>query len=80
MTTTEMLMRLPFAIDWVSYKGEICVAHINFEATEKAKRPMLDISYCMTQALNNNILKTVQWDRNKFKPCHLSDTFKEQAD
>lgn len=68
---SKMLLRLPFAIDWVEYKGETVVAQINYEATKKAKRPMLDISYCMTQALNQNILFTAQWDKNKFKPSHL---------
>ncbi len=67
----KMLMRLPIACDWVQYKGETVVAQINWEATVKAKRPMMDISYCMTMAFNQSIMFTCQWDKNKFKPSHL---------
>ncbi len=66
-------MKLPIVLDWVKYKGETCVAQINYEATEKAGKPMMDISYCMTRAINNTILETVQWDKSKFKPSHLGD-------
>jgi len=69
----KMLSRLPVAFGWCEFKGEDCVASINYHATEKAGKPMMDISYCMTTALNGNILKTVQWDKSKFKPSHLSD-------
>lgn len=70
----KMLLRLPIACDWVIYEGEDCVAQINYEATVKAGKPMVDISYCMTRALNQVILKTVQWDRRKFKPSKLGMT------
>lgn len=69
-----MLMRLPFACDWVFFDGEDCVAQYNYEATKKAGKPMVDISYCMTKALNQNIERTVQWDKNKFKPSRLGDS------
>ncbi len=64
--------RLPIVMDWCYYKDEIIVAQINWDATKKAGKPMMDISYCMTRALNQCILKTVQWDKNKFKRCHLT--------
>jgi hypothetical protein len=67
----SMLRKLPFVIDWCEYKGETCVAQINWDATAKAGKPMMDLSYCMTKALNQNIDKTVQWDRTKFKPSNL---------
>jgi len=69
----EMLMNLPFAIDWVKFKGVDMVAAINFEATKKAGRPMLDMSYCMTQSMNNNVLFTTQFDKNKFHPSPLGE-------
>lgn len=68
----KMGMKLPFAVDWVEYKGETVVAQFNYEASQKAKRPMVDISYCMTRALNQTILFTCQWDKNKFKPSRLA--------
>ncbi len=67
----NMLMKLPICCDWVRYKGEDVVAQWNYEATEKAKKPMVDISYCMTRALNQIIDSTVQWDKNKFQPSKL---------
>lgn len=72
--TDRMLMRLPVCMDWVNYKGEDVVIQWNFEATEKAKKPMVDVSYCMTKALNQVILKTVQWDKKHFKPSRLGST------
>ncbi len=64
---SKMLLKLPIVMDWCKYKGETCVAQINIEATKKAKRPMMDLSYCLTKAMNQIIIKTVQWDKNKFK-------------
>lgn len=67
----SMLMKLPICCDWVNFKGEDVVAQWNFEATAKARKPMIDISYCMTKALNQVIDETVQWDKKKFTPSHL---------
>ena len=71
----KMLMRLPIAVDWVNYKGIDLVAQINYEATVKAGRPMVDLSYCMTKALNQFIDQTVQWDKSKFKPSRLGSNW-----
>lgn len=69
----KIIDRLPFVFDWVNFKGEDVVAQINIEATIKAKKPMLDISHCMTKAFNQIIIKTVQFDKSKFKKSSLSD-------
>jgi len=53
--------------------GVDCVAQFNWEASRKANKPMMDISYCMTKALNQVILETVQFDKGKFKSSHLGD-------
>lgn len=68
----RMIDRLPMAFDWVDYKGETVFAGFNWEASERAGKPMMDIFYCATQALNHNVLFTTQWDKNKFKPSQLS--------
>lgn len=67
--------RLPIILDWCYYKDEIYVAQINLEATKKAHKPMMDLSHCMTRAINQIILKTVQWDSTKFRPCHLTKSW-----
>jgi NAD-dependent DNA ligase len=58
---------IPIYPEWIEYKGEVFVSQLNFEATAKARKPMFDLSYCMTRALNDCILHTVQYDKNKFK-------------
>jgi hypothetical protein len=68
MTTEQKLLKLPLAFDWVEFKGEIVFAGVNYYETERVGRPMIDIFYCATEALNNNVLKTVQWDKSKFLP------------
>ena len=68
----RMTDKLPIILDWCEYKGEVVVAQFNYERSEKAKKPMMDISYCMTRALNQVVLETVQYDKRKFRPCHLT--------
>lgn len=71
----KMLLRLPIVFDWVEFKGETVFVGVNIDATKKAGKPMVDVFYCATQALNDNVLFTTQWDRNKFKPSHLGQQF-----
>lgn len=62
---------LPWMI-WIHYKGEECVACVNYERSLKAKRPMIDISYCMTKALNNIVLQTVAFNPKHFAKSKLN--------
>jgi hypothetical protein len=64
----KMLLKLPVVFDWWDYKGERVFVGINYEATKKARKPMMNIYYCATRALNDVVLKTVQYDKNKFSP------------
>lgn len=64
----NMLLKLPVVWDWHKYKGEVFFVGINYERTIKAKKPMMDLHYCATKALNGIVLKTVQFDKNKFQP------------
>lgn len=66
----KMLDKLPVCMDWVKFKGEDVVIVWNILATEKAGRPMVDVAYCMTKALNRVFLKTVRWDK-RFSPSKL---------
>ena len=66
MMVDKMFSRLPFVFDWVTYKGEIFVAQMNYERSLAARKPMFDLSYCLTKALNQVIIKTVQYDKRKF--------------
>ena len=73
--TPNYILSCPVIFDWVEYKGKTMFGGINYERSIKAKRPMLDLYYCATRALNNCVIKTVQYDRNKFKRSHLSNSF-----
>lgn len=75
-TTEQKLLKLPIAFDWVVFKGDTVFAGVNYPETERVGRPMVDIYYCATQAMNGNVLKTVQWDKSKFKPSPLSKEWK----
>lgn len=69
--TDKMLLKLPVVYDWYDYKGETFFVAINYQETERVGRPMMDLHYCATRALNNIVLKTVQFDKKKFsKPTH----------
>lgn len=57
---------IPIYPCWIEYKGETFVSQLNFERTADAGKPMFDLSYCMTKALNQCIMKTVQYDKSKF--------------
>lgn len=58
---------IPIYPCWIEYKGETYVSQLNLKRTEEAGKPMFDLSYCMTKALNQVIMKTVQYDKRKFK-------------
>lgn len=59
-------------MEWCCYKGETLVAQPNVAASMKAGRPMLDLSYCMTEAINQNIMRTVLYEPAKFEPSTLT--------
>jgi hypothetical protein len=75
MTPEEQLLKLPVACDWVEYNGETVFMMVNYERTEKARKPMVDLAYCATEGINGNFEKTVQWDKNKFKPSVLGKSW-----
>jgi len=72
--TDRILERLPVVFGWVEFKGETVAMQINYEATVKAGKPMVDIGYCLTKLMNGIVDETVQWDKSKFKPSPLEKT------
>lgn len=69
----RMVNKLPIIFDWVEFKGETMFAGFNYDASLKAGRPMFDMFYCATRALNGVVLFTTQYDKNKFKPSKLAN-------
>ena len=64
--TPDYIKNCPLSFDWVEYKGETFFGALNYERSLKAKRAMIDLSYCATKAMNEIVLKTVAWDAKKF--------------
>lgn len=65
----EWLIVVPYWMNWVYYKGDKCVASVNYEKSLRAHRPIMDIHYCMTRAMNNIVERTVNWNPEHFKPA-----------
>jgi hypothetical protein len=63
--------RIPW-MKWVKYKGETCVADIDFMKSIKAHRPIVNIHYCMTEAYNGIILQTVNFVPEHFTKSELA--------
>lgn len=63
------ILRCPLFHDWCLYKDEVYFAMLNYERSEAIKRPVFDLSYCATRALNGIVLKTVVWHKEKFQPA-----------
>lgn len=60
---------VPFTFDWVEYKGEVFFAIINVQKSEACHRPIIDLCYCATKGLINNIVeRTVNYKPEHFKP------------
>jgi hypothetical protein len=70
-TIPKYILNCPVFFDWTNYKGEDVFGVLNYERSVKAKRPMIDICYCATKAMNNNVMKTVQYDKRHFKRSKL---------
>lgn len=62
--------KLPW-MQWANYKGDDCVACVNYEKSISCGRPIIDISYCMTKAMNNNVMFSVNFDPEHFTKSKL---------
>jgi hypothetical protein len=57
----------PLVSGWCRYNGRVFYADINFQESEKIGKPVFDLAYCATQALNGIYLMTREWDKKKFR-------------
>lgn len=63
----QFIVNCPVAFEWWYYDEVQIFAGINYERSVSAKKPMIDIHYCATKALNGVVLKTVQYDKKRFR-------------
>jgi hypothetical protein len=73
----RMVKKLPIVFDWVEFKGETMFAGFNYDRSLEAGKPMFDMFYCATRALNHCALFTTQFDKNKFKPSRLGTEWQQ---
>lgn len=66
-------------MQWIKYKGVHCVGMVNIEKSLNARRPIIDIHYCMTQAHNGIVEKSVNFNPEYFKPSHLEFDEKQHS-
>ncbi len=62
----------PFVFDWVEYKGDTMFAEVDYIKSEKCNRPIINLFYCATRALNNMVIKSVNYNPDHFKKSRLS--------
>ena len=72
------IWKCPVKCQWLEYKGETYFGILNYERSIKSHKPMIDLSFCATRALNNIVIKTVQYDRLKFRPSKLETGTREE--
>ena len=71
--TLAILASVPFTADWVEYKGEIVFAQIDPVKSSRCGRPIVEVGYCATQVLVNQIIHGAHnYDPQKFRWCPLS--------
>jgi len=56
----------PLVYGWCRYNGRVFFADLNYEESEKAQKPIFDLAYCATRAMNNIYLLRREWDAKKF--------------
>jgi hypothetical protein len=56
----------PLIFGWCRYNGRIFFADLNYEESVKANKPVFDLAYCATKALNNIYLLRREWNAKKF--------------
>lgn len=56
----------PLVAGWCRYNGRIFFADLNYEESDKAQKPIFDLAYCATKALNGIYLLRREWDSKKF--------------
>jgi hypothetical protein len=63
----DWLESCPLVSGWCRYNGRIFYADLNWEESQKAEKPIFDLAYCATKALNNIYLLQREWHPKKFR-------------
>ncbi len=52
--------------DWCEYNGEVYFGVLNWEESERRQKPIIDLAYCATKAMNFIFIKQRVWSK-RFK-------------
>lgn len=71
----EWLNRCPIGcFDWVIYKRKIYCADLDWEASIKINKPVFNLAFCITKAMNECWLKTgVVYENKNIKLTKLAN-------
>ncbi len=70
----------PLVFDWCVYKGQVYFAALNYQESEQRQKPVFDLAYCATKAMNGIFLRKAVWGKNKFHPWNdLTTTWHHQS-
>lgn len=59
--------KCPIVFDWVEVDSEVGFGQINYEKSYKTGKLLIDISYCATRAINQNIERTILYNPDRIK-------------
>lgn len=64
----QFILDCPVVMHWVTYRGQIKFAMLNYEASIEKGIAMIDLCYCATVGMiNNRVEKTVKYNPKHFK-------------
>lgn len=63
----------PLVFDWCKYNGEVYFASLNYAESDKMGKPVFDLAYCATRALNGLFIKQRVWSK---KFSHIGTAFR----
>lgn len=49
--------------DWCKYNGEVYFGVLNWEESERRSKPVIDLAYCATRAMNEIFLLQRVWSK-----------------
>lgn len=64
LASSQKFKYIPFVHGWVKYKGKDYFGSLNFEESAKRGKPIIDLAYCATKALNNVWEMQRVWNKN----------------
>lgn len=69
-----MFQDLPYWLfmNWVEYKGETYFVMVDVNKSLACHRPIVNLSYCATKAMNGLVLKSVNYKPEDFKKSPLA--------